>query len=89
MNKRLLIILGIIVFIVLFMGREKFTNFPHRSYLSSTFWMSKPQIQFSLLELGLQYPDHMDYFENACNEKEPNNAELCRYHKHRFDPTQL
>ena len=84
----------LIMFVVMFVfksptKKEKFTNFPHRSNLASTLWMSKPQIQHSFPELGLQYPDHNDYFNNSCDEKEPHNAELCRYHKHRFDPNQM
>ena len=82
----LLLLMIIIIFLT---SREKFSNFHHRSNLASTFWMTKPQIQHSFQDLALQYPDHYDYFKNSCHEKEPNNAELCRYHKHRFDPNQL
>lgn len=86
----LIVLLVIIGIIYLIMGRsEKFTNFPHRSYLASSYWKSKPQIQHSLPDLKLQYPSHRDYFKNGINEKEPINAELARYHKHRYDPAQL
>ena len=101
-NQALWIIGGIIISIIVimlvlkFMRKEEsfsnvetFSDFAHRSHLASTHWMTKPQIQHSFKDLVLQYPDHFDYFKNSCHEKEPNNAELCRYHKHRFDPAQM
>ena len=89
LNKILIVSILLIIVVVFLNKSENFTNFPHRSNLASTQWLNKPQLQHTFPELGLQYPDHEDYFKNTCNEKEPNNAELCRYHKHRFDPSQL
>ena len=88
-NKNLLLTIGICLFAFVLLKKEKFSSFHHRSTLASTFWISKPQVQHTFEELGRQYPDHHDYFKNACHEGTPNNAELCRYHKHRFDPAQL
>lgn len=89
LNKILLVSSLVLLCLVVFLKKESFSSFAHRSYLSSTYWISKPQVQHTFPDLGLQYPDHEDYFKNSCNEKEPENAELCRYHKHRFDPAQL
>ena len=88
-QKFLLVVGGIFLAAFLLRNQERFSGFHHRSTLASTFWISKPQVQHSFEELKLQYPDHHDYFKNACHEGTPNNAELCRYHKHRFDPAQL
>lgn len=84
-----LLIIGLVLLIVFLYRQERFGNYAHRSFLASTFWMSKPQVQHTFPDLAEQYPDHFDYFKNSCQEKEPNNAELCRYHKHRYDPNQL
>jgi hypothetical protein len=84
------VVVGIIMIFRLMTSKEKFSSgFFHRSNLASTYWINKPQVQHTFPDLGLQNPDHYDYFRNSCDEKEPNNAELCRYHKHRFDPNQL
>ena len=87
-NKKLLIIAALFL-IAFLIKKEKFSGYHHRSTLASTHWISQPQIQHTFQELGLQYPCHYDYFKNACHEGTPNNAELCRYHKHRYDPAQL
>lgn len=88
MNNKLLLI-GLLVAFFLVYKKEGFSNFHHRSQLTSTFWLNKPQIQHTFPSLGLQYPNHEEYFKESCYESTPNNAELCRYHKHRFDPAQL
>ena len=85
----ILIILVVIILLIQRRNEHFGSDWFHRSTLASTFWMTQPQVQHTFPDLGLQNPDHYDYFENACEEKEPNNAELCRYHKHRFDPSQL
>ena len=83
------IVIGLMVYSY-FKNKESFgTGWFHRSFLASSFWISKPQVQHTLQDLKLQYPDHKDYFENSCHENNPNNAEVCRYHKHRFDPAQM
>jgi len=88
-NKNLLFAVAFCLFAFVLLKKEQFSAFYHRSILASTHWISKPQVQHTFQELGLQYADHNDYFKNACEEGTPNNAELCRYHKHRFDPSQL
>ena len=87
--KALLILIAIIGIAFFLMKKENYTGYFHRSNLASTFWISKPQVQHSLYDLKLQYPSHTKYFSEVCNDKNPNNAELCRYHKHRFDTAQL
>lgn len=87
-NKNIL--LGIVIFLAMFLViKDKFEGFHHHSMLSSTHWASHPQVQHTFPELGLQYPDHDDYFKNSFSESVFENSELCRYHKHRFDPSQL
>lgn len=91
MNNRNFLLLVGAIFLCAFLMRKKegFSGYHHRSTLSSTHWISKPQVQHTFQELALSYPCHYDYFKNACHEGTPNNAELCRYHKHRFDPSQM
>lgn len=93
-QNQFLIAMGIMIFIIamLIIGnlrKEGFAGYHHRSNLASTFWIKKPQVQHTFKDLKLQYPCHKKYFEVGCDEKEPSNAEVCRYHKHRFDPNQL
>lgn len=98
-QKTKTIIVGVIIFLVVALlaymiitkkkDPEKFSGFFHRSNLASTYWLNQPQVQHTFPDLGLQNPDHHDYFKNSCEENTPNNAEICRYHKHRFDPAQL
>lgn len=89
LNNKLLIVAALFLVAFLIKKKENFSGYHHRSTLASTHWISNPQVQHTFPELGLQYPDHIDYFKNSCEEGTPNNAELCRYHKHRYDPSQL
>lgn len=83
------LIIILLLLCVLLYRKERFSDFYHRSILASTHWIDEPQVQHTFQDLKLQYPSHKDYFKNGCYEKEPVNAEVCKYHKHRFDPNQL
>ena len=83
--RYILILLGTVLLFFLY-NKENFSDFPQRSILASTYWIRDPKKQFSLQELSLQNPNHLDYFENACKEDVPNNAEVCIHDRYRFDP---
>ena len=66
-NNKLLLI-GLLIAFFLVYKKKRFSNFHHRSQLSSTYWLNKPQIQHTFPGLGLQYPCHTQYFKQSCHE---------------------
>ena len=88
-NIKICCVIVAVLALLIYKKFEKYSGYHHRSTLASTYWLNKPQVQHTLPELGLQYPCHKSYFRNVCRENNPNNSELCKYHKHRFDPNQF
>ena len=87
-NKTTIIIIMFILLVCV--GMYKKENFPHRGQLSSTYWINQPErVGHTFPELKLSYGCQRQYFATACSTNNPNNAEICKNTKHRFDPNQL